>query len=173
MFVSLILLWICVFFFILCLKCQRAKNFPPGPTPLPMLGNLLNLSLDNPMRDFERVRTTLKWDSHIAFNCYVTNHQWFFFSFLLIRVYWVFCMNVKQKETWAWTRWSYFPRLVKKVWAYPHSYTLSFPTNMYVSHATARTCAHRCVHATTTVCLHAQYLHCLMCFIHLAMIHNN
>ncbi|TKS88003.1 Cytochrome P450 2F2 [Collichthys lucidus] len=56
MFVSFILLWICIFFFVLCLKCQRPKNFPPGPPPLPILGNLLNLSLDNPMRDFERLR---------------------------------------------------------------------------------------------------------------------
>ncbi|XP_049912554.1 cytochrome P450 2F2-like [Epinephelus moara] len=56
MFVSFILLWICVIFFILCLKCQRPKNFPPGPAPLPILGNLLSLSLDNPIRDFERLR---------------------------------------------------------------------------------------------------------------------
>lgn len=60
-FVSLIPLWICVVFFVLCLKCQRPKNFPPGPPPLPILGNLLNLSLDNPMRDLERVRKTLTW----------------------------------------------------------------------------------------------------------------
>lgn len=71
MFVSFILLWICIFFFILCLKCQRPKNFPPGPPPLPILGNLLNLSLDNPMRDFERVRTTQKWDSHLLL---IINH---------------------------------------------------------------------------------------------------
>ncbi|XP_074477565.1 cytochrome P450 2F2-like [Sebastes fasciatus] len=56
MFVSFILLWICVFFFILCVKSQRPKNFPPGPRPLPILGNLLNLSLDNPIKDFERLR---------------------------------------------------------------------------------------------------------------------
>ncbi|KAF0028306.1 hypothetical protein F2P81_019393 [Scophthalmus maximus] len=56
MLVSFILLWLCVVFFILCLRCQRPKNFPPGPTPLPVLGNLLNLSLDNPMKDFERLR---------------------------------------------------------------------------------------------------------------------
>lgn len=63
MFVSLVLLWICMSFFVLCLKCQRPKNFPPGPPPLPILGNLLSLSLDNPMRDFERVRAPLKRDS--------------------------------------------------------------------------------------------------------------
>ncbi|XP_053198171.1 cytochrome P450 2F2-like [Scomber japonicus] len=56
MFVSFILLCLCVFIFVLCLKCQRPENFPPGPPPLPFLGNLLDLSLDNPIKDFERLR---------------------------------------------------------------------------------------------------------------------
>ncbi|KAF3836142.1 hypothetical protein F7725_028700 [Dissostichus mawsoni] len=56
MFAYFILTWICVFFFILSLKFRRPKNFPPGPTPLPILGNLLNLSVHNPMRDLERLR---------------------------------------------------------------------------------------------------------------------
>ncbi|KAK5850049.1 hypothetical protein PBY51_014334 [Eleginops maclovinus] len=55
MFVYLILPWICIFFFILFLKFRRPKNFPPGPTPLPILGNLLNLSAHDPMRDLERL----------------------------------------------------------------------------------------------------------------------
>uniref|UniRef100_A0A671YRY2 Cytochrome P450 2F2-like n=1 Tax=Sparus aurata TaxID=8175 RepID=A0A671YRY2_SPAAU len=55
MFVSFILLWTCGLFLILFIKCQRPKNFPPGPAPLPILGNLLNLSLDNPMKDFDRL----------------------------------------------------------------------------------------------------------------------
>ncbi|KAM9839467.1 cytochrome P450 2F2-like [Aulostomus maculatus] len=56
MLVSFILLWLSTFVFILYLKCRRAQHFPPGPLPLPILGNLLNLSLDNPMKDFERLR---------------------------------------------------------------------------------------------------------------------
>nr|XP_046227938.1 cytochrome P450 2F2-like [Scatophagus argus] len=56
MIVSFVLLWICVFVFISCFKCQRPKNFPPGPPTLPILGNLLNLSLNNPIGDFERLR---------------------------------------------------------------------------------------------------------------------
>lgn len=53
---SIILLWICVVSIILLLRSRRPKNFPPGPSPLPVLGNILDLSLDNPLKDFERLR---------------------------------------------------------------------------------------------------------------------
>ncbi|XP_029952741.1 cytochrome P450 2F2-like [Salarias fasciatus] len=56
MFFSVILILVCLFF--LVLKTQRPRNFPPGPFALPILGNLLNLNLENPLKDFERLRRT-------------------------------------------------------------------------------------------------------------------
>ncbi|CAL9697157.1 unnamed protein product [Knipowitschia caucasica] len=56
MLVSAFLLWLILCFIMIQFKSRRPKNFPPGPTPLPVLGNLHNLSLDNPLRDFERLR---------------------------------------------------------------------------------------------------------------------
>ncbi|XP_061578227.1 cytochrome P450 2F2-like [Cololabis saira] len=58
MFASIFLLSLCVFFIILQLKQRRPKNFPPGPPILPVLGNLLQLSLDNPLKDFERLNAS-------------------------------------------------------------------------------------------------------------------
>ncbi|CAN9499485.1 unnamed protein product [Ophioblennius macclurei] len=56
MFVTIALLWICACFVIYQLKPKRPKNFPPGPPALPVLGNLLSLSLENPLKDFEKLR---------------------------------------------------------------------------------------------------------------------
>ncbi|XP_034032995.1 cytochrome P450 2F2-like [Thalassophryne amazonica] len=58
MLTSVVLLWICVFYFILCFRCKRSKNFPPGPPALPFLGNLLNFTVDNPIKELERLRKT-------------------------------------------------------------------------------------------------------------------
>ncbi|XP_030587878.1 cytochrome P450 2J6-like [Archocentrus centrarchus] len=56
MFVSILLLCAFIFFIILHLKSQRPNNFPPGPPVLPLLGNILQLNLENPLKDFERLR---------------------------------------------------------------------------------------------------------------------
>uniref|UniRef100_A0A3B5BH36 Uncharacterized protein n=1 Tax=Stegastes partitus TaxID=144197 RepID=A0A3B5BH36_9TELE len=55
-----VLLLLCIFFIILQLKSRRPKNFPPGPPTLPIVGNLLQLNLHNPLEDFERVRKRLQ-----------------------------------------------------------------------------------------------------------------
>ncbi|XP_026168035.1 cytochrome P450 2J6-like [Mastacembelus armatus] len=56
MIATIILLCLCFLILILRLTPQRPKNFPPGPPVLPILGNLLNLSLENPLKDFERLK---------------------------------------------------------------------------------------------------------------------
>ncbi|CAL9695198.1 unnamed protein product [Knipowitschia caucasica] len=55
---SLVLLGICLCIFTILLRSRRPKNFPPGPPPLPFLGNVLSLSLDNPLKYFESLRKT-------------------------------------------------------------------------------------------------------------------
>ncbi|XP_023146683.2 cytochrome P450 2F2-like [Amphiprion ocellaris] len=56
MFLSLVLLGLCIFFSILQLRPRRPKNFPPGPPVLPILGNILHLNLKNPLEDLEKLR---------------------------------------------------------------------------------------------------------------------
>uniref|UniRef100_A0AAQ5XRP9 Cytochrome P450, family 2, subfamily X, polypeptide 9 n=1 Tax=Amphiprion ocellaris TaxID=80972 RepID=A0AAQ5XRP9_AMPOC len=56
MFLSLVLLGLCICVIILQLRPRRPKNFPPGPPVLPILGNILHLNLQNPLEDLEKLR---------------------------------------------------------------------------------------------------------------------
>ncbi|KAI7812060.1 cytochrome P450 [Triplophysa rosa] len=51
---SLTLVWICIVLIFLFIRIQKPKNFPPGPQPLPIFGNLLHLNIANPLKDFKR-----------------------------------------------------------------------------------------------------------------------
>lgn len=58
MITSVALLCLGIVILVFLLRSQRPKNFPPGPAVLPLLGSILELALDNPLQDFERVRKT-------------------------------------------------------------------------------------------------------------------
>ncbi|KAF5891126.1 cytochrome P450 2D3-like, partial [Clarias magur] len=45
----------CVCLFFLFMRTKRPTNFPPGPRAIPIFGNLLQLNIDNPLKDFERL----------------------------------------------------------------------------------------------------------------------
>ncbi|XP_072519865.1 cytochrome P450 2D3-like [Salminus brasiliensis] len=51
----LFLVWIFICLLFLFIRIQRPKNFPPGPRPVPLFGNLFQLSLTNPLKDFEKL----------------------------------------------------------------------------------------------------------------------
>ncbi|XP_067090104.1 cytochrome P450 2F2-like [Osmerus mordax] len=52
---TLVLLWLSVCLLFYLLRTHRAKNFPPGPQPIPIFGNLLQLNLENPIVDLNRL----------------------------------------------------------------------------------------------------------------------
>uniref|UniRef100_A0A672YC93 Cytochrome P450, family 2, subfamily X, polypeptide 9 n=1 Tax=Sphaeramia orbicularis TaxID=375764 RepID=A0A672YC93_9TELE len=49
------LLILSVWLFTLLFRTHRSPNFPPGPRPIPIFGNLLELDLENPLADLRRL----------------------------------------------------------------------------------------------------------------------
>ncbi|KAF5897978.1 cytochrome P450 2F2-like [Clarias magur] len=52
---SWILVVFCVCLLFLFIRIQRPKNFPPGPRPIPIFGNLFHFNIKNPLKDFEKL----------------------------------------------------------------------------------------------------------------------
>ncbi|TSS60380.1 Cytochrome P450 2D3 [Bagarius yarrelli] len=52
---SWLLVVFCVCLLFLIIRIQRPKNFPPGPPPIPLFGNLFQFTLKNPLKDFEKL----------------------------------------------------------------------------------------------------------------------
>ncbi|XP_041794521.1 cytochrome P450 2D15-like [Chelmon rostratus] len=55
MFASVALLLVAVLLFLVLGRNRRPKGFPPGPEPIPIIGNLLELNLENPIADLNRL----------------------------------------------------------------------------------------------------------------------
>ncbi|XP_035498909.1 cytochrome P450 2F2 isoform X2 [Scophthalmus maximus] len=55
MFVSVALFFASALLFLLLFQNRRAKDFPPGPRAIPVFGNLLQLNLESPLADMEKL----------------------------------------------------------------------------------------------------------------------
>ncbi|XP_028665549.2 cytochrome P450 2D3 [Erpetoichthys calabaricus] len=58
MFVTVLLICIITFTLFQALKTRRFRNFPPGPLPVPFVGNILQLNLRNPLKDMKKLSET-------------------------------------------------------------------------------------------------------------------
>jgi len=67
MWTALVLLCLGAFLLYLQFRIRRPKNFPPGPTPVPFFGNLLQFDRINPLKNFDKVST---WPGFILFVCF-------------------------------------------------------------------------------------------------------
>lgn len=72
MFLSAALLVGAVLLIVIFSLNQRSKNLPPGPRPLPIFGNLLDLNLSDPVPEMERVRCIGNGCCHCCpcYHCY-------------------------------------------------------------------------------------------------------
>ncbi|XP_068169192.1 cytochrome P450 2F2-like [Antennarius striatus] len=52
---SVLLILVAVWLLVLLSQNRRNKNFPPGPRTIPFIGNLLELNLENPIVDLDRL----------------------------------------------------------------------------------------------------------------------
>ncbi|XP_050955619.1 cytochrome P450 2F2-like isoform X2 [Labeo rohita] len=72
----LILVWTCIFLLFFFIQIPRPKNFPPGPRPLPLFGNLLELNINNPLKDFERLADRYGK----VYSLYIGSRPWVFLN---------------------------------------------------------------------------------------------